>query len=331
MKSPSEYFSSSLNGNNAFITSTDITAAAEWYFEPISGQENRYRIYTLINGAPQYIKNTSGNLAGLVQSGGSEFELSEAGNGKFYVKLKGANKWLQYSKSGVGIRFWTDKNDAVNPKITLTLASSMSMPNDPYGLDGKTFGLAYHDDSAISAAVMAQSAGSTKLAVQSTLMQPDVLDNEGILLVARNSDITDWSFESVEEDKYYITATVDGVKKYLTISGSSVTLEETPDATNSVIRAVPGTGANSGKWHFTVNGYSLNYTSSGFNAAVGSSGSTWLNTVERSVLTDEDFKLYYAQKVSVSDMKVGPMMTASGDRSATDSKVDRQEYTSNWL
>ena len=176
--------------------------------------------------------------------------------------------------------------------------------NDPYKLDGKTFGIAYHDDNVTSAALTAEGmtvSSKERLAGLDMLMRPDVLDNEGILLVAENSDITEWTFESIGENRYYITTTVDGAQKYLTINNGNVTLQDEPDETASVITATPGTGSNKGKWHFTVNGYSLNYASGSFNGAKNSDATTWMNLVERSTLNDGDFTLYTAQKVSVSD------------------------------
>lgn len=134
------------------------------------------------------------------------------------------------------------------------------------------------------------------------LIRADVLNNKGILLVSENSDIQEWTFESIEKDKYYIKTTVDGAEKYLNISNGNVTLVDQADA--SQIQAIPGTGASKGKWHFTVNNYSLNYTGSaanGFNAANNSNATTWLNLVERSTLTEDDFTYYSARKISASD------------------------------
>ena len=123
------------------------------------------------------------------------------------------------------------------------------------------------------------------------LIRADVLNNSGNLLVAENSDIQEWTFVSAGEDKYYIKTTVEGAEKYLRINGANVTLvDNQSDA--SQIQAIPGTGANSGKWHFTVGNRSLNFSgsaASGFNAVNNSNATTWLNLVEKSTLTDDDF------------------------------------------
>ena len=139
------------------------------------------------------------------------------------------------------------------------------------------------------------------LTVEDMLIKPDVLDNNGNLLVPNSSDITEWTFENQGEDKYYITRTIDGQKKYLTISGASVSFEDAPSE-YSLITAVPGTGKNSGKWHFSVNNYYLNVTGTAVNAVTNaSSATTWLNLVEKTTLTEDDFVNYSARKISASD------------------------------
>ncbi len=299
------YFQNTLNAKNALtIAKGNAQEANTWYFEP-AGAANTYYIYTVINEEKKYINNTSGNLLDLKDKG-SALEVSMAQNGMFFIKVKGKNEWLQYSGSGTGIRFWTDNNNAGNASVILTYASSLNPNKDPYGLDGKTYGIAYHNDTATAAALMAEAKDGQHLAAKKMLMQPDVINNSGILLVAKDSDITDWTFESVEADKYYITTMADGTKKYLTLNGKNLTLENKASA-KSLFTAIPGTGANSGKYSFLMNGYAIDLHLNGSDAANGfwgNNGNTstkWMNLVERSVLTEEDFNLYKAKKVSVSD------------------------------
>ncbi|MBE6041329.1 MAG: hypothetical protein E7220_02265, partial [Clostridiales bacterium] len=310
-KDGTTYFTNDINNNTAkcFVTTRDITLSDEWYFEPVQGQQNEYRIYTYVEGAKKYVNNPSGNFIGLVDSGGTVFEVSQAADGLFYVKVKGQDKWMQYSNGGKGIRFYPENSDAANCQIKLTYSSSLEPPFDIYELDGATYGIAYHNDSVIATALTAEVikvGNKDEVAGKDMVMRPDVLDNDGVLLVAENSDIVEWTFECIDSNRYYITTVVDGQKKYLTVNGGNVTLEDEPDANKSVISATPGTGANSGKYHFTVDGYSLapdlnGNTVKGFTAATGSGATTWLNLVEESVLKDEDFTTYAAKKVSVSD------------------------------
>lgn len=294
------YADSNLNGNSCFIEVNSASNAAIWYFEPEGN--NNYRIYTYINGEKKYIKNTSGNLVGLSDSG-TLMTLTPI-NGKFYFKIASENKWLQHSNGGGGIRYYTDNNNAANSQIAITYASSYQLPKDPYGLDGKTYGIVYNDNAATASGLTAKTSGTSRLAAQNIRIRPNVLENDGTLLVAQDADIAFWTFHSQEEDKYTLSTLVEGQEMYLSLKGGVASLKADP-AEASLITATPGTGANSGKWHFTAeDGYSLNYTgnlNNGFSSVGGTGGNSWLKIVERSVLTDEDFHLYTAKKVSVSD------------------------------
>ena len=296
------FFTNGLNNNSAFIETTSENLASSWYFEP-AGESGKYYVYTIVDGAVKYITNPSGINAGLDSANKALFVLSEAEEGRFYFQLSGENKWLQHSKSGSGIRFYTDNSNAANSKIYITHVPS-TMEKDPYDLDGKSFGIAYQDESVTAAAMMAEAVNNAqRLKGMDMLIRPDVLDNEGLLLVANNSDITEWTFENHHDDQYYISATVNGATKYLTITGNQVKLADT-QAEATLITVVPGSGGNAGKWHFTVNGYSLNLNGSaanGFNAVNNSGATTWMNLVEKSVLDDDDFTMYSARKASVSD------------------------------
>ncbi len=299
------YFTNQLNGNSCYIETNSISDASPWFFER-GADENTYYIYTMINGEKKYMRNTSGNLMGFADADGTLFEMSQASDGKFYFKKRGENRWLQHSNGGGGIRLYTDNNNAANSQISITYVSSLTMGKDPYSLDGMTYGIAYNNDSVVAAAMSAteKTVGSQhRLEGLDMLMRTDVVHNAGTLLVAEDSDIQEWTFESFEEDEYYIRTTVDGTVKYLVINGGNVSL--TDEKSNaSLITATPGTGANSGKWHFTVNHYSLNFTGSsanGFNAANNNGATTWLHLVERSSLSEEDFVLYSGRKISVSD------------------------------
>ena len=152
---PPKYFTNELNTNSAFIENTSSGQADGWYFEP-TGVDNQYYIYTYVEGVKKYITNPSGNLAGLADTNGTKFDLEDAGNGKFYFKKAGASLWLQHSGSGSGIRFYTDNKNAANSQISIAYASSFVLPDDPYGLNGKTYGIAYHNDTATSAALTAE-------------------------------------------------------------------------------------------------------------------------------------------------------------------------------
>ena len=299
------YFGGSLNSNGCLVEESELSNSAVWYFEPVTGAEHQYYIFTWLNGQKKYIKQkkTNDNSVELASSG-TAFSISDAGGGTFYIKHATQNRWLQHSNGGGGIRLYTDNNNAANSKIRMTYASSAAVPKDPYDLDGTTHGIAYDSESIFCTALMndAPSAGGS-------LRGQDMakLDTEGYsdqLFVPLDSDITEWTFHSIEEDYYYITTEVDGVEKYLAIQAGNVSLKDTPGE-DCQIRVRPGKGENSGFYSFSAGGYSLAMTGEeGDRSFIGASGNNqkkWFKFAEKSSLTEDDYLIYTAKKISVSD------------------------------
>ena len=280
------YFTNELNGSSCFIETGSFDDASEWFFEN-AGSEGKYYLYTYVNGQKKYLKNTSGNLVGLSDSPGSVLELSAAGSNKFYIKLDGANKWLQHSNGGGGIRFWTDNNNAANSQISITYASSYVLEDDPYELDGTTIGIVYDSGSLFCTALMQDGDSAGSVAAED-MVKMDTKGHEDNLFVPVDSDITEWTFHNVSENKYYITA---GDGKYLTIMNGAVSLVDEPTE-NSLIQVVPGTGANAGNHSFTANGCTLTMTgtddSREFTGVGNKNGKIWFKFAEKSALSEDD-------------------------------------------
>ena len=142
-------------------------AAAARAIEPVANQENQYYIYTMVNESKRYIRQTEAgkNTITLSENNGTALALTLAGNGKFYIKHSGENRWLQHSNGGGGIRFYTDKNNATNSQISFTYADSVTVPDDVYDLDGQTWGIVYDSESLFCTALMSdvgETAGTLK-------------------------------------------------------------------------------------------------------------------------------------------------------------------------
>ena len=292
----SKYLTSGLNSNNALIETTDLPAAAIWYFE---NDGSNYKIYTYVNGEKKYIHQKSGNNLELSDTGDSIYisGVTDAVN-KFYFKKSDENRWLQHSGGGSGIRYWTDNNNATNSQMLLYFADTIQMPDDNYELDGKTYGLINYSSGAYGYALMAESSANNLKSMQ-VLTKVNPLSHNGVNLVAENSSITDWTFENVEKDIYNISAIVDGEKKYLSITASGAALVDEA----AEVKVVPGNGVNKGKIKLSSNGLTLTYKNNAYISVTDSNAdSVWLNLAEPSeLLTKDDFIIYSAEKVSVSD------------------------------
>ncbi|MGX8773524.1 MAG: SpaA isopeptide-forming pilin-related protein [Bacillota bacterium] len=304
------YFKNTINNKGAYHETTDITAAAKWFLEKVSGQNNRYRVYTVLSGSNQYMRNTTGNEMGLTDNSSlaAEFDITEDSAGKFLFKLVGANKWLQHSGSGSGIRLWTDADNTTNSRISLTYVSSTEYPNDPYGLDGKSYGIINYRGGTSAAALLdrLKSNNNYRMEAQSVQVRVDpIKKTSGDLVIAKDSDIPFWTITNLHNDIYTLTA-ADG--RYLRIMNNEVTVTSTKDE-YCELKIIPCEGEeNAGKIRIAnCDGYELNINggkvSNGFYARINYTGpDNRMTLIELSdVYDDDDFVEYTAKKVSVSD------------------------------
>lgn len=296
------YVTNALNTNSAFVETNTSGGASSWFLEPTGGTDEFY-LYTYVEGNKRYVKNTSGNLVGLVASGGTALTLSESGanDNTFYFKITNQNKWLQHSNGGKGFRFWTDNNNATNSCISITKASSYSLPTDPYKLDGKTYGLMHYTNGLTGKALMANMlpTGDALEAVSMTVLANEN-DRDDTIFTPKNSGITRWTFHSLHEDYYTLTAQVDGETKYLKIDEHGVYLSDDP----CEIQVIAGATGHEGEICLRGGGGgTLTYTgsiASGFSWG-GTVGSEWLHLVDETVLTPDYYMVHAADKVSISD------------------------------
>ena len=287
------------------------SGAVRYFFEKAGGADGKLYAYCKNGDDKKYVKQSTNSLSLVAsKSDATAFTIGVHPTDAtcFNVLGTGGYYWnMQRGDSGASFAAYTGASDT-NARIQFLYFNQME--KDPYKLDGKTYGIAYHNDTATAATMTSDALtvdGIDRLAGKEMLMRPDVLDNDGILLVAENSDITEWTFEWRNENRYYATTKVGGATKYLTIDGRNVKLLDEPTE-SSLISVTSGTGTNSGKYRFKVGNYAIEPTisgtsvSNGFWATNKNNDTIWLNLVEKSTeLDDDDFNLYSARKVSVSD------------------------------
>ena len=285
--------------NSVYVETTSMSEASAWYFEPAG--DNKYYVYTYTDSEKQYMYNTTGNNMGLSATSKMAFEVSRAADGKFYFKADGKNLWLQHSNGGGGIRLYTDNNNDTNSRIMITYVPE-EIEDDPYGLDGLSYGLMNWNGGAAGKALMASSSADNTLDAKTLTCMTNSDDDEDKLFVPSSSDITMWTFENAGEDNYYLKAVVDSSTYYLKISPDGLSITENKEEAGAV-QVVPGTGVHAGEICLRSNGTTLTYSGNidqGFNVG-GGVGSEWLHLTEESTLTEDYFRTYSASKVSVSD------------------------------
>lgn len=289
------YFTNSVNGNGSFLETTDINAASRWFFEVKDGG---YILSTLKDNTTYYMKHdkdAGGNFIGLTTNKDEAVVLTitKDGDKKFIFKHNSETKYLQHSGSGGGIRFYTDANNTTNSRIFAVYPTSQ---NDPYGLDGKSYGIIYQSGN-VAYAFMPD---------ESELVMPSLgVRNQGgseIVYISEDADVTYWTFHATNNGKYKISTQINGLTKYLKITNNSIALVDESESTEIII------GANDkGNISFTSGDKSIIYNTSTKKFVVGSntSNNKWLNLAKTTNL-DDGMVTYSANKVSISDELLVP-------------------------
>ena len=302
------------------------TGAVKYYFQRAGDARDEFYVYCLDDeGSRRYIIQSKNSLS-LTDPVAVEptttqvdppaaatlFTISAFPNYENTFRALGTDGYYwnrQGGDNGKGFAAYAVATD-VNARIKFEYYKTF--PDDAYELDDKTFGIAYHNESTSAAGLTAEGktvSGKKRLVGKELMIKPDVLGREGILLVAQDTDLSEWTFESVGASDYHITTTVDGQVKYLTIDGDNVTLVDEP-TDSSVITVTPGAGVYAGKYLFTSKNSNLdlpNGAVNGFGGSAKEKATTWMNLVDKSeALQDDDFVEYTAHKVSVSDTQSVP-------------------------
>ncbi|MBO5520162.1 MAG: hypothetical protein J5973_00625, partial [Eubacterium sp.] len=284
----------------------DTARAVPYYFEAVEGTSNQFYVYWLDgeNGR-HYVKNT--NTDDLT------FTTSEAEKTPFTVTINNNLASTIYTDFGSTRRSWNEWEGAGNRIIAaynnggsaLYLWQYLENPEDPYDLDGKSFGLMNWYDGTTGKALMS-SANETEGHLNGlALTVMSKVKNGAKLYVPDNSDISFWTFHFVENDIYQLSSVVDGSTKYLRISGDGLSMVSTPDEACN-IKVVPGTGSHAGMICLQAGNATLAYSGKidqGFQTG-GATGNEWLYLTEESELDKTYFMTYSASKVSVSDPSV---------------------------
>ena len=279
-------------------------SAVPYYFETVS--ENQYKLYCVDEGKQKYIVQASNSL-NLTENAGSATTFTvEEGEGEKVFRLKGNDGFYVNMQGGSNGKSFAAFNNAddVNAKLYLWYYTSPE-EDDPFKLDGKTYGLMYWSGGVAGKAMMGTSANPGTLLDAKALTVMSTANKKNTLYVPDESDITMWTFHWQDDNLYYLTAVVDGSTKYLRIDENGPSMVSVPDD-NCLIKVAPGAGAHSGQVYLSSGKSTITYSGKvedGFNVS-HEAGREWLNFVELKELTSDYFRTYSAEKVSVSDKKV---------------------------
>ena len=289
--------------------------AVKYYFEP-AATAGQYYIYCYSgdgtnNGTNtrQYVLHTNDGTASnptkslsfTGRAAATPFTVSLTSNG--FTINDGAWYWNQQGGSS-GSRFcaWNSASDVNN---YMNFWYFVEIEDDPFDLDGKTFGLMRYTDGLTGIGMMAETEnGNALTALPMTVLVRREDGTEDKMFVPDDSGLSMWTFHWVDNDNYEITAEVGGVTKYLSVTPSGAALSDTPVS----LKVVPGTGIHDGEICIkSQTGTTLTYNgsvASGFGVGGTATGSEWLYMVTEDVLTEDYLMTYIANQISISDPSI---------------------------
>ena len=300
-----------INGTRQGITKTKPASnspelaqgAVLYWFQPVDGAADTYYVYCREDDqSEKYIRQKNNSMSLVTEKkDATPFKITEKeGEDSIFLAL-GTDGFYWNMQAGANGKSFAAFNSAGDVNARMKFQYIEKMEDDPYKLDGRTTGIVYDSESLFCTALM-QDSSSANVIASEDMIRLDTKGYEDNLFVPIDIDITEWTFHNTSEDRYLIT-TGDG--KYLTINKGSVTLSDEPTE-KSLIRVVPGANANRGCFSFTSsNGYTLAMTGSddsrAFTGVTGNPVKKWFRFAVKSNLSEDDYLIYTAKKLSVSD------------------------------
>ncbi len=299
--SPPNFFTAELNKNNALVETTDRFAAATWFFEESGG---KLKLYTYVDNQKKYLHTKSGNNVELSTTAADILDISptDSSTASFYIQQNGQNKWLQHSKGGSGIRYWTDNDNTTNSRIYIEYTVPVTDQSVVNQLDGKSYGIFhYAEGSTVGNAFMAE--GDTHSLVKMVLTAGN---KNRVLYVDENNEIDQWKFEYDEHKGGFILSTDDG---YLVVDENGISLAASSgEASTFTIDAGRQNTVRlkSGAYYLTYEPRTEQNGGGVFNVTTNPSNAfAWLNLLDRASLDDQEYITFSANRVSVSDVPDG--------------------------
>lgn len=304
------YFMNTTTGDNTRMGITKSTPAetypssnaALYYFEKVDNSDNQYYVYCYNGDDKQYVYNGGNNsLSFSTEENKTAFTVN-------YDSTKGFRfnngAWYWNMQGGVNGTRFCSYNTATDGNNYLDLWYYTSISDDPYNLDGKTYGLMNFTGGTHGYAIVAEDNNVHSLI---ELVTHQTADAQGVTLyVDEGSEVTMWTFHAAGEDKYKLSANTDDGLKYLAIDGDTIILTDSAESASD-FKVTPD---NNGKIQLSSDGKYVTYISADDNGVTtssfslssnASSSNSWLSLLNTAHLSDNDLITFSADRISVSD------------------------------
>ena len=285
-------------------TTTDeaiALGAVPYYFEQADpGAADRYYVYYLDSSSNKhYIMNYPNNSLDFTtnDSKKTSFTFAQTTQNKVTGICAQSDTYTSY--------YWNQQADAsgngfcafgLNKGGTFDFWYYVPIADDPYKLDGKTYGLMNHTSGTAGNGLAVDQSGSS-LEMLSWIVRK--AEGTSTYYVTEQDDITRWTFHSGKdfEDNYYISTAVGSKDMYLHIDETGISLSDEPQK----IKVTPN---NNTEIMLSVDGKTLTFDTNQF--VVGTVNindqNKLLSFVKLSSMTDDEEVTYSAKKIGASEI-----------------------------
>ncbi|SDB58908.1 fibro-slime domain-containing protein [Ruminococcaceae bacterium FB2012] len=296
-----------IKGREGLEKTDDPDKAIKFYFIQ-SDVENKFYIYAVIDGTTKYLNlyKSSGNAS----RGGLKLSEDEDDATLFTLDKNASADCFHISGVASGTTYYIIENDnpvavvgytAPDDKGTAWVSIELkgTYPDDPYKLDGKTYGLMNHTSGTAGNGLAVDQSGSS-LEMLSWIVRK--AEGTSTYYVTEQDDITRWTFHSGKnfEDNYYISTAVGSKDMYLHIDETGISLSDEPQK----IKVTPN---NNTEIMLSVDGKTLTFDTNQF--VVGTVNindqNKLLSFVKLSSMTDDEEVTYSAKKIGASEIQNG--------------------------
>lgn len=281
-------------------------SAVKYYFEKVEGTEDQFKVYCKSGDVRKYIVQSANSL-NLTQAVGEAtvFTIENVSSSEIF-RARGNDGYYWNMQGGANGASFAAYQDAGDTNARFHFWYFDEIDEEPYGLDGKTYGLMNWNGGVAGKALMGTSSKAGALDAKPLTVMSKEGNHNDHLFAPNESDISMWTFHWIEDDFYYLTTVVDGSTKYLRIDENGISAVSEVDE-SCRIQVVPGAGSYKGQIHLKSGDTTLVYSGkveNGFSTS-GSVGNEWLKLVEEADLTTDYYMTDVAKKVSISAVPNG--------------------------
>ena len=277
--------------------------AVPYYFEKADGADDQFYVYCFKDEVKQYVYNGGNNSLSFTDEDHKIAFTVTYDDNKGFRFCNGSWYWnMQGGDNGKRFCSYNVANDNNN---YLDLLYNTVSVDDPYMLNNKTYGLMNFTGGTYGYSLIADSSGRNVHSLIE-LVTHQTKDAEGVTLyVDEGSETTRWTFHSLGEDKYKLSAdTEDGIK-YLGINGDELIITDSAGSA-AEFRVIPDNNKRiqlvyNNKYVTCVSTDDGQNNSTSFSLSSISSENTWLNFIGFATLKESDLITYSADRISVSE------------------------------